>query len=89
MPRRPHRRYSDRGIQVRTNTQFQSDPLGKRYGQYRQISGRKFLVSVKDVIRSENILKIKSLVKEGFNIDSSLKEDGKYEEVTAKAARRY
>ena len=35
-------------------------------------------------MRSENILKIKSVVKEGFNIDPSLKEDGKYEEATTK-----
>ena len=68
---------------------FQNDPLEKRYGQYRQISGGKVLVAVKDVIRSENILKIKILVRERFNIDPSLKEDGKYEEVTAKAARRH
>ena len=48
------------------------------------MSGGRFLVSIKDVMRSENVLKIKSLVKEGFNIDPSLKEDGKYEEATAK-----
>ena len=48
------------------------------------MSGGRFLVSIKDAMRSENILKIKSLVKEGFDIDPSLKEDGKCEEATAK-----
>ena len=48
------------------------------------MSGGRFLISIKDVMRSENILKIKNLVKEGFNSDPSLKEDGKYEEATVK-----
>ena len=39
------------------------------------MSGGRFLVSINDVMRSENILNIKSLVKEGFNIDTSLKEN--------------
>ena len=65
-------------------TRFQSDPLEKRYSHYLQMSGGRLLVSIKDAMLSENILKIKSLVKEGFNIDPSLKEDGKCEEATAK-----
>ena len=52
---------------------FQSDSLEKRYGQYRQMSDGGFLVSAKDVATSDNILKIKSMVKEGFHIDESLK----------------
>ena len=35
---------------------FQSDPLERRYGQYRQMSGGRFLVSLKDVTISEKIL---------------------------------
>ena len=50
-------------------SRFQSDPLEKRYGQYRQMSGGRFLVGLKDVVFSEKILKIKSLVKEGLDID--------------------
>ena len=62
------------GYKFVLTARFQSDPLEKRYGQYRQMSGGRFLVSAKDVDRSENILKIQSLVKEGFEIDNSLKE---------------
>lgn len=56
---------------------FQSDPIEKRFGQYRQMSGGRFLISAKDVMGSEKILKIKSLIREGFNIDGKiiLKED--------------
>ena len=72
------------GYKYVLTARFQSDPLEKRYGQYHQMSGGRFLVSIKDVMRSENILKIKSLFKEGSNIHPSLKEDGKYEEATAK-----
>ena len=61
---------------------FQSDPLEKRYGQYRQMSGGRFLISAKDVHCSENILKIKSLVKEGFDIDSSMKQNDTSREET-------
>ena len=53
------------------------------YGQYRQMSGGRFLVSAKDVMYSENILKLKSLVQEGINIDDSLKvEDDVTEDIT-------
>ncbi|XP_047127382.1 uncharacterized protein LOC124808407 [Hydra vulgaris] len=52
---------------------FQSDPLERRFGQYRQMSGGRFLVGLKDVTISEKILKIKSIVKESINFDDSLK----------------
>ena len=52
------------------NARFQSDALEKRYGQYRQMSEGRFLVSAKDIMK---IVKIKSLVKEGIPIDDSLK----------------
>ena len=39
---------------------FQSDPLEKRYGQYRRMSGGRFLVSAKDIMNSEKIVNIKS-----------------------------
>ena len=54
-------------------SRFQTDPLEKRYSQYRQMSGGRFLVSAKDVAHSENILKIKTLVREGFDLNESLK----------------
>jgi hypothetical protein len=61
------------GFKFVLTARFQSDPLERRYGQYRQMSGGRFLVSLKDVRTSEKILKIKSLVKEGFDIDETVK----------------
>ena len=54
-------------------SRLQSDALEHRYGQYRQMSGGRFLVSLKDVVLSDKILKIKSLLKEGFDIDDDVK----------------
>ena len=54
-------------------SRFQSDPIERRFGQYRQMSGGRFLISLKDVQSSEKIIKIKSLIKEGMNIDTSVK----------------
>ena len=53
---------------------FQSDPLERRFGQYRQMSGGRFLVGLKDVVHSEKIIKIKSLVREGIDVDDNVKE---------------
>ena len=55
--------------------EFQSDPVERRFGQYRLKSGGRFLISVqaKDISTSEKILKVMSLVKEGFDIDKSVK----------------
>ena len=55
---------------------FQSDPLERRFGQYRQMSGGRFLVGLKDTIISEKIIKIKSLLKEGIDIDEEVKVTG-------------
>ena len=40
--------------------EFQSDPIERRFSQYRQMSGGKFLVSLKEVYCSEKILIIKA-----------------------------
>ena len=64
---------------VLTN-RFQTDPLEKRYGQYRKMSGGRFLVSAKDVSNSENVLKVKSLVKACFDISEPLKVNNDYSE---------
>ena len=53
-------------------SRFQSDPIERRYGQYRQMSGGSFHVLLKDILSSEKILK-KSLFKEGMKIDETLK----------------
>ena len=46
---------------------FQSDPLENRFSQYRQMSGGNFLVSLREVMDSENILLCKSLLKANVN----------------------
>ena len=61
------------GYEFVLTVKFQSDPIEKRFGQYRQMSGGRFLISAKDVFCSEKNLKIKSLVREGFNIDDKVK----------------
>ena len=46
---------------------LQSDPIERRFSQYRQLSGRQFLVSLREVETSEKILLCQTLLKE--NID--------------------
>ena len=46
---------------------FQSDPLEKRFAQYQQMNGGRFLVSLRKVESSEKILLIRSLFKEDIN----------------------
>ena len=47
---------------------FQTDPLEKRFSQYRQMNGGNFLVSLQKVLQSEKRLLFKSLLKESVNI---------------------
>ena len=47
---------------------LQSDPLEKRFSQYRQMSGGRFLVSLREVLNSEQILQCRSLLKENVII---------------------
>ena len=46
---------------------FQSDPLERRFSQYRQMSGGRFLVSLREVLNSERILACRSLILEDLN----------------------
>ena len=46
---------------------FQSDPLERRFSQYRQMSGGRFLVSLREVISLERILACRSLLQEDLN----------------------
>ena len=52
---------------------FQSDPLEKCFGKYRQMSRGCFLVGLKNVICSEKVLKIQRLLKEDTDIDVEIK----------------
>ena len=63
----------DDGYDFILTARFQSDPLERRFGQYRQMSGGRFLVGLKDTICSEKILKIKCLLKEDIDIDEEIK----------------
>ena len=63
------------GYEYVLTARFQSDPLERRFGQYRQMSGGRFLVSLKDTVHSEKILKIKSLLKAGCDLDDSVREE--------------
>ena len=46
---------------------LQSDPIECRFSQYRQMSGGRFLVSLREVSSSERILTFRSLLKAGIN----------------------
>ena len=47
---------------------LQSDPIERRFSQYRQMSGGRFLASLREVLNSERILRCRSLIKESINI---------------------
>lgn len=46
---------------------LQSDPIERRFSQYRQMSGGRFLVSLREVLNTERILTCRSLIKEDIN----------------------
>ena len=55
------------GYEYVLTSQFQSNPLERRFSQYRQMSGGRFLVGLRKVNSSEKVLKIRSLLKENIN----------------------
>ena len=55
------------GYQYVLTSRFQTDPLEKHFGKYRQMRGGRFLVSLREVQSSEKILCMKSLIKEDIN----------------------
>jgi hypothetical protein len=48
-------------------SRLQSDPIERRFSQYRQMSVGRFLVSLREVLNSERILSCRSLIKENIN----------------------
>ena len=46
---------------------LQSDPIERRFSQYRQMCGGRFLVILREVLNSERILACRSLIKENIN----------------------
>ena len=53
----------DEGYKYVMLARLQTDPLERQFGKYRQMSGGRFLVSLREVQDSEKILRIKSLLK--------------------------
>ena len=64
----------EEGYEFVLTSRFQSDPIERRFAQYRQMSGGRFLVGLKDLTSSEKIIKIKSLLKEEIDIDNNVKD---------------
>ena len=56
------------GYRYVISAKFESDPLEKRFSQYRQMNGGNFLVSMKEVQDTEKALICRSLLKEGINL---------------------
>ena len=64
------------GYEFVLTARLQSDPIERRFSQYRQMSGDRFLVSLREVLTSERILKCKSLIKENINFwDENLQQE--------------
>ena len=62
---------------------LQSDPIERRFSQYRQMSRGRFLVSLREVLNSERILSCRSLIKENINLwDENLQADQNQNAVT-------
>ena len=57
----------ERGYAFVLTVRFQSDLIERHFSKYRQMSGGRFLVALREVQSSEKILQMKSLAKAGFN----------------------
>ena len=58
---------------------FSSDPIEKRFGQFRQLSGANFFISVRQLLDAEKRIRILSLIRDGkigyIDIDNRLDDD--------------
>ena len=59
--------FLEEGYEFVVVAKFETDPLEKRFSQYRQMNGDHFLVSLREVLQSENALLCRSLLKERIN----------------------
>ena len=80
------------GFEFVLTARFQNDPIERRFGQYRQMSGGRFLVGLWDVLCSKEIVKVKSLIKAGINpLDKNLKithsDDNNYDKLLDRIQR--
>ena len=58
------------GYDLIMTSRFQSDPLERRFGQYRQMSDGRFLVGLREATSSQKIIKLKVLLKEDIDISN-------------------
>ena len=58
----------------------QSDPLERRFGQYRQMSGGRFLVGLKEATSLEKIIKFKTLLKDDINISNIIDSNAEHDQ---------
>ena len=57
----------DEGYEFIFTRRFHSDPLENRFSQYRQMSGGRFLMSLREVLSTGRILTCRSLLKLNIN----------------------
>ena len=57
----------DDGYKFLRTARFQSDPIERHFSQYRQMSGGRFLISLREVLNSDKILSCRLLIKENIN----------------------
>ena len=62
-------RYTDyqEGYAYVFTARFQTDPLEQQFSKYRQMSGGRFLVGLREAKNNEGILALKSLFKESIS----------------------
>ena len=61
-------------------SRFQSDPLERRFGQYRLMSGGRFLVGLREATSSGKIIKLKTLLKNDISISNIMESNVEHDE---------
>ena len=61
----------DEGWRYVLTSRLQSDPLERRFEQYKQMSGGRFLVDLRNFTHSEKIMKLKFLLKGDIKVNES------------------
>ena len=61
-------------------SRFWSDPLERRFGQYRQMSGGMFLVVLREAILSKKIIELKTLLKDDVDINNIMDSNVEHDE---------
>ena len=61
-------------------SRFQKGPLERRFGQYRQMSGGRFLVGLREATSSEKTIKLKTLLKDDIDISNIMDSNAEHNE---------